>query len=129
MPQLSDVFQGFSYFTKAYPCARMTPPDQPRPRAEAPQVPESVLLPAQKSRNIEMIVFRDWRTRNGPAMWVKRARGARRLRARLSAARIDRSRSRRPLKRRHCRRGRRGDRRGSGLAIVARDAECGQFLQ
>src|ERR1700722_19282374 len=36
----------------------------PGRKAGAPQVAESVLLPAQKSRDVEMIVFRDWRTRH-----------------------------------------------------------------
>ena len=106
----------------------MTPADQPRRKAEASQLAESVLLPAQKSRDIEMIVFRDRRAGNRAAMRLKRARGARRLRARLSAARIGRSRSMGPLKRRHRRRGR-GARRRSGLPLVARDPECRQLLQ
>ena len=42
-------------------------------KAEASQVAESMLLAAQKSRDVEMIVFRDWSTGNGPDMRVRRA--------------------------------------------------------
>src|SRR3984885_1220735 len=101
----------------------------PGRKAGAPRGIESVLLPAQKSRDVEMVVFRDWRARNGSNMCLRRPLGPRRLRARLSADRIGRSQSLGPLKRGHWRRGSRGGKCGSGLAIVTRDAERGQLLQ
>src|ERR1700722_17464838 len=107
----------------------MTPSRQPRPQSRGALIAESVLLPAQKSRDIEMIVLGYLRTSNSPAIRFIRAGGARRLRARLSAGRLGRSQDLGPLKLRHGRRRGHGCRRGSGLALVTGDAECGQLLQ
>src|ERR1700735_3890279 len=107
----------------------MTPSDQPRPHSRGASITESVLLPAQKSRDVEMIVLGYLRTSNSPAIRFIRAGGARRLRARLSAGRLGRSQDLGPLKLRHGRRRGHGCRRGSGLALVTGDAECGQLLQ
>ena len=76
-----------------------------------------------------MIVLGYRRTSNSSAIRFIRAGSARRLRARLSAGRLGRSQNLGPLKLRHRRRRGRGGRRGSGLAIVTGDAECGQLLQ
>ena len=76
-----------------------------------------------------MIVLGYRRTSNGSAIRFIRARRARWLRARLSAGRLGRSQNLGPLKLCHGRRRGRGCRRGSGLAIVTGDAECGQLLQ
>src|SRR3984957_9532455 len=107
----------------------MTPSDQPRPHSRGALITESVLLAAQKSRDVEMIVLGYRRTSNGSAIRFIRAWGARRLRARLSAGRLGRSQNLWPLKLRHGGRRSRGGRGGSGLAIVTGDAECGQLLQ
>src|ERR1700722_8428526 len=107
----------------------MTPSDQPRPHSRGALITESVLLAAQKSRDVEMIVLGYRRTSNGSAIRFIRAWGARRLRARLSARRLGRSQSLGPLKLRYGRRRGHGCRRGSSLAIVTGDAECGQLLQ
>src|SRR3984885_14545358 len=76
----------------------MTPSDQPRPHSRGASITESVLLPAQKSRDVEMIVLGYRRTSNSPALRFVRAGGARRLRARLSAGRLGRSQNLGPLK-------------------------------
>ena len=60
-------------------------------------ITESVLLAAQKSRDVEMIVLGYRRTSNGSAIRFIRAWGARRLRARLSARRLGRGQSLGPL--------------------------------
>src|SRR5271156_292222 len=111
---------------------RPPPPRLAGPRAEASRPAESVLLPAQERRDVEMLVFRNWRTRNGPGVWVGSAgRLARRLLARLGTGEgsLSRRRDVRPVKRRHRRRGCGGGWRRCWLVLMARDAERRQFLQ
>src|ERR1700722_15591281 len=107
----------------------MTPSDKPRPIAGVPRLPESVLLPAQKSRDVEMIVLGYRRTSNRSAIRFIGAGSARWLRARLSAGRLRRSQSLGPLKLRHRRRGSRNGWRGSGFALMTADAKSGQLLE
>src|SRR5580698_6832461 len=96
-------------------------------RPEAPQDVESVLLPTQKSRDVEMIVVRDRSALNGSGVRVVTARGAHRLRALRNALRLGRRQGLGPLKRRHWRR--RDVRGRRNLSVMLCYAEGGQLLQ
>src|SRR5271166_1850532 len=103
-----------------------------KPRPERRPRHESVRLPPQKGRDIEVIVFVHRRTRDRPAVRVERARRrARRQRTgrRPSGFGVRRRRRVRTLGRRGGRQRRRRWLRRFGFFIVARNAERSQFLQ